>query len=188
MDRIRLRSARSSLGTLVFLGAALLACKQGEDGAAKGESASVSSVKRLDHPGTEAGLTALLTANFASGTAKPADVVARLKPDPADYAAVFEGDAADKVAAHTSTMFREPPPTLGKDGDSVQVFAVTASDLASGGGAAERCPGGYGRIASKLKSGTTIHCAKVGSVSYDAFVHVNGHWVWFPKPFRALRE
>lgn len=188
MDRIEFSSSRRGLGTVFLLAAALLACKQGQDAAAKGESAAVSSVKRLDHPGTEAGLTALLTANFASGTAKPADVVAALKPAPADYAAVFEGDAADKVAEHTNTMFREPPPTLGKDGDTVQVFAVSAVDLASGSGAADRCPGGYSRIASKLKSGTTIHCAKVGSVSYDAFVHVNGHWVWFPKPFRALRE
>ena len=165
-----------------MLGTALFACKKGE------ESASGSGAKRLNHPGSEEGLKALLSANFASSTTKAADVVAALKPDPSDYTAVFESDIAPKVEEHVNTMLQKPPAELGKSGDEVQVWGVTADDLKSESDAAKKCPGGYTRIAPKLKSGTKLYCTKVGTISYDVFAHVNGHWVWFPKAFRALRD
>jgi hypothetical protein len=164
--------------TVCVLGAALLACKK--DGA--------SGAKRLDHPGTADGLKALLTTHFASAGAKPADVVTALKPDAADYAAVFDGDAATKVQANTDKMLATPPAELGKPGDEIQVFSVTVDDLKTESEASKGCPGGYTRIAGNLKSGVTLYCTKVGSISYDVFSHVNGHWVWFPKAFRALRD
>lgn len=179
---------RRGMGTAIFvLAAALLACKQGKEGESQAETPAAA-VKRLEHPAGESGLKQLLTANFASSTAKPAAVVTSLKPDPADYESVFEGDAATKVKQHTEKMLAQLPSELGKDGDEVQVFAVTSEDLKSGSEAASKCPGGYARIASQLKPNTTLYCTKVGSVSYDIFTHVGGHWVWFPKAFRALRE
>jgi hypothetical protein len=170
--------ARSNLIVVIMiLVGALLACKKGGGGG-----------NRLDYPGSEDGLKTLLTANFANPSAKPADVVNALKPDAADYSAVFDGDAAGKVQANTDKMLASPPTELGKAGDEVQVFPVTQADLKSESDAAKKCPGGYTRIADNLKSGVTLYCAKVGSISYDIFAHVNGHWVWFPKAFRALRD
>jgi hypothetical protein len=172
-------------------------CKRGDDASATSDAASGASPtgttateprKRLDHPGTEDGMKALLTSSFASSTAKPEEVVAALRPDSADYAAVFEGDAAQKVETNTNSMLAKLPTELGKDGDAVKAHAVTTDQLKSGDEAAQSCPGGYARIASHLKPGITLYCTKVGSISYDVFAHVNGHWVWFPKAFRALRE
>lgn len=176
----------STILAVVVLGSALLACKK--DKSAEGSTSTASATKRLDHPGTEDGLKSLLTTSFASTTAKPAEVVTALRPDPADYAAVFDGDAASKVQANTDKMLASPPAELGKPGDEVQVFAVSVDDLKSESEAAKHCPGGYTRIAGDLKPGVTLYCTKVGSISYDVFAHVNGHWVWFPKAFRALRN
>jgi hypothetical protein len=81
---------------------------------------------------------------------------------------VFEGDAASKVQANTDKMLASPPTELGKPGDE--------DDLESESDAAQNCPGGYTRIAGDLKPGVTLYCTKVGSVSYDVFAHVNGHW------------
>jgi hypothetical protein len=167
---------RSTIVGPIALALALLGCETGGDS------------KRLDYPPTDDGLKTLLTSHFAGTSAKPAEVVAAMKPDAADYGVVFEGDAATKVQAHTEKSFASPPAELGKQGDSIQVFSVTLDDLKSGSEAAEHCPGGYKRIVEMLKPDVKLYCTKVGSMSFDVFSHVNGHWVWFPKPFRALRE
>jgi hypothetical protein len=184
----RTMDARWATAKVLVLAAALLACKRGEEATNKGDTPAATVVKRLDHPAGEAGLKALLTSSFASSSAKPAEVVGALRPDPADYASVFEADAASKVKDNTEKMLGSPPSELGKDGDEVQVWPVTSDELKSGAESANNCPGGYARVASQFKTGTTLYCAKVGSVSYDIFAHVGGHWVWFPKAFRALRE
>jgi hypothetical protein len=148
-------------------------------------TAGASSSKRLAYPGTADGLKALLTTEFTKTESGP--VVAALRPDSGDYAAVFEGDAAQKVQRTTEDAFKGPPPALGKPGDAVNAIAgATANELKDGSGNARNCPGGYRQVGPVLKPDVTIYCAKLGGTSYDGFVFVNGHWAWFPKAFRAL--
>jgi hypothetical protein len=120
---------------------------------------------------------------------------AKLRPTPADYAAVFEGDAAKKAAAtygpawDKGEMVIESKP----DQSEVKLFHATTDELQAGAGDTARFPGGYKQAASVLKKGLTIYGFKfvrpgedVG-VAYDGLVYVNHHWVIFPKPWRAVR-
>lgn len=178
---------------VLVLGAAL-ACKKGESEGSAGASTatptagkgSAPSAARLDYPGTADGLKSLLEKEFTKSDTK--STVAALMPSDADYGAVFAGDAADKVKANTTKLLASPPDNLGKSGDEIMVAGASVDDLKAGSGDAEKCPGGYKKLADSIKPGTTLYCTKVGSISYDAFVYVNGHWAWFPKAFRALRE
>ncbi len=72
---------------------------------------------------------------------------------------------------------------------------VTTDDLQNWTAAAEAdFPGGYKRVADKFKPGLTVYrwkYAKPGEklgMAFDGLVHVNDHWVWFPKPWRVFGE
>lgn len=53
-------------------------------------------------------------------------------------------------------------------------------------------PGGYEKVKDKLKPGNTVYrfkFVKPGEklgMAYDGLTYTNGHWVLFPKPWRAL--
>lgn len=177
---------------VLVLGAAL-ACKKGGSEASgsstsgsSGSSPSTTAAARLSYPATADGLKSLLETEFTKSDTKA--TVAALMPSDADYGAVFTSEAADKVKANTAKLLASPPESLGKSGDAVIVAAASVDDLKAGTGDAEKCPGGYKKMADSIKPGTTLYCTKVGSISYDAFAYVNGHWAWFPKAFRAMRE
>lgn len=185
------RAKRGSVGVCaVLVLTAALACKKGESEASAGSTStsapSGATAARLSYPGTAEGLKSLLETEFPKSDTK--STVAALMPSDADYSAVFADGAADKVKANTAKLLAAPPESLGKSGEEIMVAAASVDDLKNGTGDAEKCPGGYKKMVDSLKAGTTIYCTKIGSVSYDAFVYVNGHWAWFPKAFRALRE
>lgn len=183
--RTRLSLTRAASGAL-FLAAALAtltptaACKGGSKG--------------LDYPGTEAGAKALL-ADLMKPDADRKAMTKALKPQAEDYAAYFDGDAADKAKKGYEKLWSDPKAVISpKDGQTeLLLWTATTDDLKAGKGNAGKFPGGYKRVADKLKPGITVvrfkfvkPGAKIG-MAFDGLAYVNGHWAFFPKPWHVLR-
>src|SRR5262249_31740458 len=127
--------------------------------------------------------------------ADQAALTTKLRPEPADYDAVFTPDAAQTVktaldaAWDGGSMVLKPLP----EQSDIDVSGATTDQLQKGEGNALACPSGYKGFADKLQAKTVVYCAhfkKPGEnagLSVDALVYVNGHWALFPKPFRALK-
>ena len=82
-----------------------------------------------------------------------------------------------------------------KDGQSeLKLSAASTEDLQKGSGEAREFPGGYGKLAPKLAAGLTIYRFRFVQpgqslgLAFDGLVYINGHFAFFPKPFRILAE
>ncbi len=159
---------------------------------AKSGAGATVSVKRLDFPGTEEGAQALV-AELVKPGADVASLSASLRPDPKDYAAVFEGDAASKVEKSHSKMWDDGKAVFKpKEGQTATLVSSQTTDKMKSGDTGN-CPGGYKDAAAQMKAGLTVYCFKFvqpgesRGMAFDGLVHVNGHWAIFPKPFAALK-
>ena len=145
------------------------------------------------YAGTDDGAKQLLT-EIRSGDAKA--MTQALKPTSADYAAVFVADAASKAEAGYEKLWSDPRAVITADpaNTELKIWKATSDELQKGTGESAEFPGGYKRIAGQLKPGITIYrwkYVKPGAtlgMAFDGLVYVNGHWAWFPKPWRALGE
>ena len=142
--------------------------------------------------GTAAGAKEMLSA-FTKPGADHAALFAELRPKPEDYAEVFVGDAIEKAKAAMEPLWdgtRGLDPT--SEQTQVDVAGATPEQLAKHEGNALGCPGGYKAIADKLNPKIVVYCFRFvkpgerGGLAGDALVYVNGHWAYFPKPFRYL--
>lgn len=149
---------------------------------------------RLDHPGTADGAEALL-ARFVAEGADHAALSAALRPEKADYDAVFVQGASPKaMAAYGPAWEAGQLVVRPKPGQTeVLLFEATTDQIKAGDPAAKDFPGGYAQVADQLAPGVTVYRFKfvepgkdVG-MAFDGLVHVNGRWAIFPKPWRALR-
>lgn len=145
-------------------------------------------------PGTEAGATSLLK-EFVKPGADHAALSKPLRPTAADYSAVFEPDAAVKVAAMYDPIWDSGKliiaPNPGQT--EVKVSSGTTDELKSWtGAAATEFPGGWKQIGPKMKPGFKIYRfkflepGKTAGVTYDGLIYVNGNWRIFPKAWRAM--
>ena len=132
---------------------------------------------------------------LAAFTKPGADALAetmKLRPQPADYDAVFVGDAAQKAKGALEPVWDtlkgglKPTP----DQTQIDVFTATADDLKKGDA---HCPGGYKDIADKINPKVVLYCfrfVKPGEntgTHGDGQVFVNDHWAMFPKAFKAFK-
>ena len=81
-----------------------------------------------------------------------------------------------------------------KEGQTeVQLHSATTDQIKAGDPAASEFPGGYAEIGAQLQPGVTLYRFKFVEpgkdlgMAFDGLAHVNGRWVIFPKPWRALR-
>lgn len=148
------------------------------------------STARLDFPNTDDGLKALL-GEFTKAGAKPDEVLAKLKPDTADYEAAFDASVAKAIQESSDKLFEKGGSSFKPD-DAITIKASgTTEDFKAfkpGSDVERQCPGGYKRVGPVMKPGMKFYCVKVGGTSFDAFAHVNGHWVLFAKAFRGVKE
>lgn len=122
-------------------------------------------------------------------------IVAKLKPTRADLEALFDASVIEDVTANVEKAFSQVG-DLGIKPEQTEILfnAATTEDFVSESDAAKKFPGGYKRLAPKLKPGITWYAwkfVKPGEslgMAYDGLTHVNGRWVWIPKPFRAVKE
>jgi hypothetical protein len=145
-------------------------------------------------PGTEKGARALLE-RFVRPGADHAAMSRELRPTRADYDAVFTPDAAAKAHAGYEPIWESGVLVVrGKPEQTrVLVFSATTEDLRAYRGPAEQhFPGGYRRVAEKLKPGRTFYTFKFTApgqdlgMAFDGLTYVNGNWRIFPKPWRVL--
>jgi len=143
-------------------------------------------------PGNQTGAKELLAA-FVKPGADLKSLSAALKPDTADYAAVFTADFAAKVETSHAALWATNPELGPKEGQTeVLLDAVTSADIKGWtANAADVLPGGYEGIKDKFKDGLLVYrfkFVKPGEtlgMAFDGLIHVNGKWRIFPKPWRV---
>jgi hypothetical protein len=136
-----------------------------------------------------------LLQDFVKPGADPAALSAKLRPAKPDYDAVFTADASAKLQAAYEPAWNQGVMVVkGKPGQtSVLVWSATTEDIKAWRGAArDHFPGGYQKVGAHLKPGVTLYAFKFVvpgeslGMAFDGLAFVNGRWVIFPKPFRAL--
>jgi hypothetical protein len=146
------------------------------------------------YPGTEEGAKQLLT-DIRSGDA--AAMTKSLRPTSADYKAVFTDEFADKAEKGYDQLWSDAKTVIAADpaNTELKLSGATTDDIAKWTPQVEAdFPGGYKKVASFFKPGLTVYrwkYTKPGEplgMAYDGLVYVNGHWAWFPKPWRIKGE
>jgi hypothetical protein len=117
-----------------------------------------------------------------------------LRPDPADYAAVFERSAVERARVGFEMLWlRSPRPHASAGQTELALFAAPASLLTDENEISRNFPGGYRRIAHLLvphRIWLAWKYAEPGgtTVAYDGLVWLDGRFAWFPKPWRVIGD
>ena len=119
-----------------------------------------------------------------------------LRPTTADYKAVFDAKAAANLdAVYSPEWERGSFVVIAKAGQTeVKISSASIADLKANNEKAKDFPGGYAKVASHLVGTSTLYRFRFVEPgqeqgnSYDGLVHVNGHWVLIPKPWRGLDD
>jgi hypothetical protein len=133
---------------------------------------------------------------FLQPGADAAALTRRLRPQGADYKAVFSGELARKAEAEYGKAWEGGKLVIARKDEQTElkVFSATTEELQAGSGEAREFPGGYRKIAPQLGKGLRFYRFKFvkpgesAGMAYDGLVFVNGHWAFFPKPFRLVAE
>lgn len=147
-----------------------------------------------DYPGTKAGADALLR-QFLKPNANRAALSQALRPNSKDYQAVFKDDVSKQVEAVYAVPWNAGKMVVGgkPEQTALLLWSATTEELQQAKGDANKFPGGYAKAAPHFKPGITFYRFKFVrpgealGMAWDGLTHVNGHWVIFPKPWRALR-
>lgn len=118
--------------------------------------------------------------------------VAELAPRAEDYARVFTAAIAPAMELHFSTLWaRKPEITAQAEQTELQLSSARGDRVGEG---AVGFPGGYKALAAHLlpdriwsawkyvRPGATL------GMAYDGLVWLDDRFVWFPKPWRALKD
>ena len=181
---------RSAVVALMLVLAVLLACK-------KKEQASPVTVSTSTSTGTTTGGTATgttgdkaeaqaLLEKFLAPGADYASLTAALEPSSADYTAVFGADAA-KAETYYTKMWKDPNAKIKPNAGQTQLLLFgTTTDLVSKD---REFPGGYSKVRLQGKfpiyRWKFVERGKTLGMAYDGLVFVNGHFAFFPKPWRV---
>lgn len=172
-----------------------------ESNAAEPATTPATATRQPEAPSPPAGIEGarqVLAPFLVAGADLPA-LSQALKPQPEDYAAVFEGEAAAKAKAYYEQQWADGVALLHKpEQTELHLWQATTEQLTNEPKGnvmksdAKHFPGGYSKVAPHVKKGLTFYAfriAKPGSdtgMIFDGLVHVNGRWVMFAKPWIAL--
>jgi hypothetical protein len=148
------------------------------------------------YPGTDEGARKLVV---EIRTATLPEKVQALRPTTADYRALFK----DPFAARAETYYgrtlwdlkptEAPRPLAKPDQTEVRIAKATTDEIAAWTPEARSVvPGGYEKIREQFKSGLVVYTwdyvkpGEESGMAFNGLVHVNGHWVFVPKPWRVL--
>lgn len=117
-------------------------------------------------------------------------------PTDADYLAVFDESSVTGAREHYAKMWASMGSGIApKDGQTeVILTSATTSDFRTATAKAREFPGGWKRVAPRLKEGVTWYRFKfvkpksLLGMAFDGLTFVNGHWAFFPKPWRAIKD
>jgi hypothetical protein len=150
-------------------------------------------IDRLNFPGTEEGARALLGSFLKSDADRPS-MTRSLRPSTEDYQAIFDGEAVTEARAKYEEQWSQDAYVIEiKEGQTeLQFWKATTEELRDWTGDAHQFPGGYRKVADKLKPGLTFYRFKFvkpgdkHGMTYDGLVFVNDHWVLVSKPYRIF--
>jgi hypothetical protein len=131
----------------------------------------------------------------AMGEDRTGGVVATLRPGADDYARAFVPEAVDEARNAYEALWATPPRVVrpGRD-TTLECHVAPAGMLAWDNPLSRSFPGGYAAIASLLQpqrvwvAWKSIERGRDAGMAYDGLVWLEDHWVWFPKPYRVLRQ
>ncbi len=149
--------------------------------------------KRLKFPGTEDGAKALLE-SFLQPGADHVAMTKSLRPAYADYDAIFVEKVVTPVRDTYEELWNRNNYLIKNEEGQTKLlmWKATTEELNERTGDSDKFPGGYKKIADKLKPGLTFYrfkFVKPGDKhgrAFDGLVFVNGHWVIVSKPYRAI--
>jgi hypothetical protein len=142
-----------------------------------------------------AGARSVLAEYLAAPPAQHPALVAKLRPRPADFAAVFDpAHAAESAERGYIQLWGNAPVWPLPFEPTVEVFCAPAEAFAAQTQSRETepFPGGYQQIACWLRKGVIWACWTVQSrgreqALFDGLVEVEpGRWAWFPRPWKVL--
>jgi hypothetical protein len=146
-------------------------------------------------PNTSAGAKAVASAFLLPGIDAPT-LTKQLRPTSADYKAVFDAATAAKIdGVYSAEWDKGSFVVVARPGQSeVKISSATVADFKAANDKAKDFPSGYAKLASRLVGSSTIYRFRFVEPgqeqgnAYDGLVHVNGHWVLIPKPWRGLDD
>ncbi|MCW5749058.1 MAG: hypothetical protein KIT36_22905 [Alphaproteobacteria bacterium] len=154
---------------------------------------TVTATAQTAFPPTQDGARALLAQFLPGSTADKSAAMKRLQPTTADYRAVYKEPLAGKLEEANRRHWQSGAKLGGRpDQTELLVVFTTTDDLINGKPVLGEFPGGYRRVTDHMNRGLPIvrfKYVKPGSASgmaFDGLVHVNGRWVFMPKPWSVV--
>jgi len=145
------------------------------------------------HPGADREVRMLL-AQFLKPKANTRALTLALRPTRKDIFTYFKKNAAQKALTYYRDMWMNMDkgirPRHGQN--RFLIVKATVKELKNGTGKSSLFPGGYKKVAHLINEGFTIYRFKFVrnnskfGMAVDGLVFVNGRWVFFPKPWKAL--
>jgi len=142
--------------------------------------------------GSEAAARALLSQFLDPGSDRYALTQAIL-PRPEDIRAVYGEPLASNMIATYEKHLTANVAISPKEGQTQLLMWYASTDgLKRGSEMLREFPGGYGDVRGYFQGDHPIVRFKFVSpgeklgMAYDGLIHVNGRWVWMPKPWRSL--
>jgi hypothetical protein len=141
--------------------------------------------------GTEDGAKSLLK-QFVDPKADHAALSKSLRPNAADYKALFDDAMAAKMEAAYAKEWEAGHLVIKPKNEKqseIKLWGATGAELAEGKGHAKEFPGGYKKIGKHLSPTVMFYAfefherGKHSGMAYDGLAYVNAHWVIVPKPF-----
>ncbi len=145
--------------------------------------------------GNKAGARGLLE-QFLQPGADFKTLTQTLRPNSADFTAVFSKEVAQMAERNYQLPWDQGHIVVHGNPEQTElvIWSATSEELKKGKGDAKKFPGGYVQAAPYFNDGLTFYGfrfirpgEKLG-YAWDGLVHVNGHWVIFPKPWRVLTD
>jgi hypothetical protein len=144
-------------------------------------------------PGDEAGARQLLLQFLQPGMDKEA-LTRQLRPSSEDFKAVFKPEVVKQVEQGYRQPWEEGKIVIrGQPGQTeLLLWSATTEELKNQGGEAAAFPAGYAVAAVYFKDGLRIYRFKFVrpgdelGFAWDGLIYINGHWAFFPKPWRVI--
>lgn len=146
-------------------------------------------------PPTERGARALAAQFLAGSGVDQRLAMAKLRPTQADYRAVYKEPVAGDLEAENDRHW-EKGGTLRVSAARTEILmlVVPTDDLIDRKPSLREFPGGYQRVLPFLNRGIPIARFKyvepgnTTGLAVDGLVHVNGRWVFMPKPWTVVKQ
>jgi hypothetical protein len=117
-----------------------------------------------------------------------------LRPTPNDLVVIFDPTVAQKAQSYYATLWtKDATVTLKPGATELKLNHATTDELLTAAPSSQKFPLGWRSVAKVLKKGLVFYSWQFAAPGeekaplYDGLVSVNGHWVWLPKIWNAIK-